>query len=140
MMVLGNECSAMLMVHGNWNTLAKLETQLEKLEHALDLSIVSKRTEDAKLRGDALPYAIEVIAMDQPGIVHNLAHFFSSRNINIEDLATHSYAAPHTKTPMFLVNITIGIPATVHIAMLRDEFMDFCDELNLDAVMEPVKG
>jgi glycine cleavage system regulatory protein len=24
--------------------------------------------------------------------------------------------------------------------VLRDEFMDFCDQLNLDAIMEPVKG
>jgi len=28
----------------------------------------------------------------------------------------------------------------MHIAMLREEFLDFCDELNLDAVLEPIKG
>jgi glycine cleavage system transcriptional repressor len=27
----------------------------------------------------------------------------------------------------------------VHIAALREEFMDFCDQLNVDAIMEPVK-
>jgi glycine cleavage system transcriptional repressor len=78
--------------------------------------------------------------MDQPGIVHSLANFFSSRGITIEELVTRGYNAPHTGTPMFSVNMAIGIPATMHIAMLREEFMDFCDELNLDAVMEPVKG
>jgi glycine cleavage system transcriptional repressor len=41
---------------------------------------------------------------------------------------------------MCAVNITIGVPANIHIAMLREEFMDFCDDLNLDAMMEPVKG
>ena len=28
----------------------------------------------------------------------------------------------------------------LHIAALREEFMDFCDHLNLDAVIEPIRG
>ena len=92
------------------------------------------------LAGDVLPYAVEVVAVNQPGIVHHLASFFANRSINIEDMVTRSYSAPHTGTPMFSVNLAVGIPATTHIAMLREEFLDFCDELNLDAVMEPIKG
>jgi glycine cleavage system transcriptional repressor len=72
-------------------------------------------------------------------IVYSLTNFFSSRSISIEDLVTRSYSAPHTGASMFSVNIVIGVPANTHIAMLRDEFMDFCDELNLDAIMEPIK-
>jgi glycine cleavage system transcriptional repressor len=33
----------------------------------------------------------------------------------------------------------INIPASVHISGLREEFMEFCDQLNVDAIMEPVK-
>jgi len=29
---------------------------------------------------------------------------------------------------------------TQHIGVLREEFMDFCDHLNLDAIFEPVKS
>lgn len=140
MSVLGGEFTAIMLIHGNWNTLAKLEVQLERLEQSLGMTVVTKRTGGQSPRGDILPYAVEVIAMEQRGIVNSLANFFSSRSINIEEMLTRSYRAPHTSTPMFAVNITIGIPASVHIAMLREEFMDFCDELNLDAVMEPVKG
>ncbi len=140
MTILGGEFAAILMIQGNWNTLAKLEVQLKKLEHPLAMTITAKRTELRKPRSNVLPYAVEVIAMDQPGIVHSLANFFSSRGITIEELVTRGYSAPHTGTPMFSVNMAIGIQATMHIAMLREEFMDFCDELNLDAVIEPVKG
>ena len=35
--------------------------------------------------------------------------------------------------------ITIGIPANMHIAALRDDFLEFCDHLNLDAIMDPMK-
>ena len=70
----------------------------------------------------------------------NLAGFFADRNINIEDMATSTYAAAHTGTPMFSVHMTVGIPADMHIGALREEFMDYCDGLNLDAVLEPLKG
>ncbi|MCP4126884.1 MAG: glycine cleavage system protein R, partial [Gammaproteobacteria bacterium] len=36
--------------------------------------------------------------------------------------------------------MTVGIPSSIHIATLRDEFMEFCDGLNLDAVLEPLKN
>jgi glycine cleavage system transcriptional repressor len=140
MTVLGGEFAILLMVQGNWNTLTKLEMQLKRLEQALDMTIIAKRTEGRAVTGDVLPYAVEVVAVNQPGIVHHLASFFASRSINIEDMVTRSYSAPHTGTPMFSVNLAIGIPANTHIALLREEFLDFCDDLNLDAVLEPIKG
>jgi glycine cleavage system transcriptional repressor len=84
-----------------------------------------------------VPYSINVVAMDHPGIVHNLANFFALRGINIEELSTDTYPAPHTGTTMFSVNMTVGIPADTHIPTLRGDFLDHCDSLNLDAIFEP---
>lgn len=140
MTVLGGDFAVMLLVTGNWNSIAKLEDQLPQLGEKLGLTISLRRTEERQHSRDTLPYVVEVVALDNPGIVHNLAHFFSSRNINIQDLHTSSYAAAHTGTPMFAVHMTVQIPAKQHIAGLREEFMDFCDQLNLDAIIEPAKG
>jgi glycine cleavage system transcriptional repressor len=52
---------------------------------------------------------------------------------------TNSYHADHTGTSMFSLHMTINIPSRLSIAALRGEFMDFCDHLNLDAIIEPVK-
>ena len=41
---------------------------------------------------------------------------------------------------MFSVYMVVSVPVAVHIPMLREEFLDFCDHLNLDAILEPVKG
>ena len=41
--------------------------------------------------------------------------------------------------PMFSLHMTIVVPAHLSVAGLRSEFMDFCDHLNFDAIMEPVK-
>ncbi|GAB0148420.1 glycine cleavage system transcriptional repressor [Marichromatium sp. PS1] len=140
MSVLGGEFAAMLLVEGKWNTLAKIENALPELERQLGMTIVSKRTGQRNAGANLLPYAVDVVSMDHPGIVNNLAAFFAERRINIEDMATSTYAAAHTGTPMFSVHIAVGIPADIHIAGLRDEFMDYCDGLNLDAVLEPLKS
>lgn len=140
MTVLGGDFAVILLVAGNWNSVAKLEDQLPALAERLGMTVTSRRTALRETQGNLLPYAVDVVALDNPGIVHNLANFFSSRQINIQDLTTTSYAAAHTGTLMFSVHMRVDIPARLHIATLRDEFMDFCDQLNLDAIIEPVKG
>lgn len=140
MTILGGDFAILMLVDGNWNSLAKLETQLQPLGERLGLTITARRTSPKEPRRDLLPYGIDVAAMDQPGIVHNLARFFSQRQINIQEMVTSSYAAAHTGTPMFTVHMTVDIPASLQISTLREEFMDVCDQLNLDAVMEPVKS
>lgn len=140
MMVLGGEFAIMLMVSGNWNTIAKLQDSMPMLEQELGMTIICKQTTSRQKGQKILPYVAEVISIDHQGIVSNLAEFFSSRQINIEDLSTSSYAAAHTGTPMFSVHMEIGIPATQSISVLREAFTDFCDDLNLDAVLEPIKS
>jgi len=140
MMVLGGEFSVLLLVSGNWNNLARLEDQVGQIGQKLDMSLSIKRTEPKQRNGEFLPYAVDVVALDHPGIVHNLANFFSQRSINIQDLSTTSYAAAHTGTQMFAVHMSLDVPADTHIATLREEFLEFCDQLNLDAVIEPLKG
>ncbi len=140
MTVLGGDFAVIQLVSGKWNQLAKLENQLESVGQELKLHLHWKRTTPPKPSGDLLPYAVDVVSMDHPGIVHQLAHFFSTRGINIRDLTTNRYAAAHTGTPMFSVHITLDVPGSTQIAVLREEFLEFCDRLNLDAIFEPVKG
>ena len=137
---LSSAFALLLQVTGNWNNIAKLEDQLPGLEQRLGLTVTAHCTRERTGGRDLLPYGVDVVAMDQPGIVHNLAKFFSERQINIQEMLTSSYAAAHSGTPMFSVHMTVEVPASIQIAGLREEFMDFCDQLNLDAVIEPIKA
>jgi glycine cleavage system transcriptional repressor len=139
MTVLGGEFAILLLVEGPWNQLARLESHLPELEKSLGLTILSRYTEPPPRKEEVMPYGVEVVSLDHPGIVHRLANFFSQRNINIIDLNTSRYAAPHTGTTMFSVQMNIGVPASTSIGELREEFLQFCDDMNLDAVMEPYK-
>ena len=83
---------------------------------------------------------MDVVALDHPGIVHNLASFFSQRSINIQDLShIQLFRRAHRHADVFGAHGS-GCPGETHIAGLREEFLDFCDRLNLDAVIEPIKG
>jgi glycine cleavage system transcriptional repressor len=129
MTALGNEFAVLMLVAGNWHTLAKLEGELTKL-----------RTETRPARADMVSYTVDVVCLDQPGVLHALAGFFSSRGIDIGDITTRSYSAAHTGAPMFSVYMVVHVPTRIHIAALREEFLDLCDHLNLDAILEPLKS
>lgn len=139
MTVLGDRFSMMLMLSGTWDAIAKIESMLPRLEHQLQIKVIGQRSEARKRQGNMMPYAIEVVAVDQAGIVHDITQFFAQRDIAVEDMYSGTYAAAHTGTPMFSLHMTISVPTNLSIAGLRGEFMDFCDHLNLDAIMEPVK-
>ena len=140
MTTLGSEFAVLLLVSGNWHTLSRLEQGFDKIRESGDLRISVKKTDAKPVDKNRMPYAVDIVSLDQQGIVFNLANFFTARDIEIADVATRSYAAAHTGAPMFAVQMAINVPSSIHVAQLREEFMDLCDHLNLDAILEPVKS
>ena len=139
MTVLGGEFAVLMLVAGDNNTLEQLEKGRDTLASSLDLLITLKRTQARNIgeQPTCLPYEVEVVAMDNPGIVHEIANFFSSRSINIDDLHTGTYAAPHTGTRMFSLQMVLSMQAAQSVGELRDTFLDFCEARNLDATLSP---
>ena len=138
MAALGNEFAVVLLVSGNWHSLAKLETELAKFAAESELTLHLRRTEPRATRAD-LPYTIDAVCLDQTGVVSGLAGFCAQRGIDIAQVSTQSYAAANTGAQMFAVQMSISVPARIHLAHLREEFLDFCDARNLDAILDPVK-
>ena len=143
MTVLGGEFAIIMLITGNWNAVAKFENPLPRLQkkgEPLDAFHVQlKGTPERKDTARVIPYAVEVVSIDRAGIVSDVANFFARRGINVEDVYTSTYPAPHTGAAMFSLHMTVGLPGDMSIASVRGEFMDFCDDLNLDAVLAPVK-
>jgi len=138
MSVLGDEFALVMLVTGTEETISHIENSLPGLQDSLGLTIISKQT-DARISEERrLPYCVNVVAMDNPGIVHDVTGFLSNRGINVEELSTSTYSAAHTGTPMFSLDLNISLPADVNISQLRNDFLSFCDGLNLDARLEPV--
>ncbi len=135
MSVLGGEFAMMLLVSGESAAIDDFLAELPALEDSLDMQLLARTTRPQATPTALVPCRVEVVAMDHPGIVHELARFFSSRNINIVELETESQPAAHTGTPMFSMRMVIGVPADQPIGRLREEFLATCEEHNLDANM-----
>lgn len=136
---VGRDVSVSALAVGSWDAIAKLETMLGRLDREEGLKLVWYRTGPKPLQSNLLPYVVEVVAADKPGILFQLADFFDAQTITIESLHCSRYRAMQTGAEMFSAQVTIGVPADMHIAAFRDDFLEFCDRLNLDAIMDPMK-
>jgi glycine cleavage system transcriptional repressor len=139
MTTLGGEFAILLLVSAPWNAIAKLEDQLPGIGKSLELTVSSKRTSAQKEAPEQLPYHVEVVAIDTPGIVYRLSDFFSGQGCNIHDLQTNRYLAAHTGAPLFSLHMAINLPRDKSVSQIREQFFTLCDELNLDGIIEPIK-
>ena len=140
MLPLGGEFGMLVLVTGNWHAIARLESELVRLAESTGLALQVRRTEPRALREDHIPYSIDVIGPDHPGIVAGLAGFLTARHIEIAEVASRSYAASQTGAAMFAVQMMINVPSRQPISQLREDFLEYCDSQNLDAILEPVKN
>jgi glycine cleavage system transcriptional repressor len=137
---LGQSTASYLLIQGNWNQIAKVESALDLLEKRMEIKIHSLRTE-AKEKGkeSSVPYTLETISLDKESIIESITTFLLGRDIEIEEITGSSYLAPYAQTPVFSTKLVILIPPQLHLLSLREEFLDFCDHLNIDAILEPIK-
>jgi len=133
MSVLGGEFAVMLLVTGNETSLNSIKQQKASLSDSLNLNLLIKSTTKPNDSDEQARYKITVEGMDNPGIVHKLAHYLSHQNINIVNMQTDSGHAPHTGTPLFTVNMLVDIPTRQNIQQIENDFAALCDELNMDA-------
>jgi glycine cleavage system transcriptional repressor len=134
------EVAAHLLVDGNWNHIVKLENALEALAGRCKLKVHTLRAREEQAEPEqVVPYSVDIFASDQIDNIHELAAFFLGRGIKIMDLSTSRYPAPYSGAPLFMAHLIVKIPTHVKIVSLRDEFLEFCDHQNLDAILEPVK-
>lgn len=139
MAVMGGEFAVLMLVSGSGQAIAAMEQACPALGRELDLALQTRRTRQKSRQVASRPYRIEVSALDQPGLVHELANFFASRHLNIEALDTSTYAAPHTGSQMFTLRMTVNLPADTPVAALRESFLEHCDARNLDAAFEAAR-
>jgi glycine cleavage system transcriptional repressor len=137
MTVLGGEFALLMLLSGQKADIDAAASAIPEIADTFALTTILKRTQPRKSVPASRPYRVEVVALDHPGIVREIASFFSNLQINIEEMETGTYAAAHTGTSMFSLEMTVNVPATTSIAGLKDAFVAFCDQRNLDALIEP---
>ncbi|UTW08607.1 glycine cleavage system protein R [Pseudomonas benzenivorans] len=133
----GEFSALVLQISGNWDALARLESSLPSLAKKHSFSVNVIRSGNADSRPQALPYVAYVSSVYRPDILNELCQFFIDHHVELENLTCDTYQAPQTGGTMLNATLTVTLPAGTQISWLRDQFLDFADALNLDALIEP---
>ncbi len=136
MAVLGGEFALLLMASGNDEALTKVEHRLTDSEQRLGLRLLCKRTSGPRRPANVLPYSIRVSGFDRPGIVQAVSSLLARRGVNLRALESRVAHAPHSGTPLFVLEADLEIPSEVALAELRRELTAACDQENLDVSFE----
>ncbi len=141
MSMMGGHCMGLLVVQGNWNHVAKLENLLSAYQQRTGFHVYYKRLggEGGSGKEDALLYVTEAVAKDQPGILGDLVDFFVSQGVGIQDLRSSCYQVPYVKSAVSTIHMLLKIPNDISVITLRDDYLEYCEKLYVDAILEPVK-
>lgn len=137
---LGEHFCAALLLSGNWSALGKLESALPGLAEQLGLQLEYAHTEAVPPAGDTRPYAAEVVAPQQANLLAELIGFFAAQDVAATEISAQTYESGYTGAPMCNVHMTLMVPLTQHPQTLRESFMDLCDDLHADGLLDPIKS
>ena len=135
----GDRVSVVAGVTGHWNSVAKLEDALARLDGKDGLQVVASRADGDPARSEIIPYLAEITGADRPGVLAQMVRFFAERGISIEDLHATTNRTQYSETQIGSAHITVGLPVALSLATVRGEFMDLCDEINVDGVLAPLR-
>ncbi len=136
---LAGQFAIILQVSGALEDLQQLDRDLSEKMPQIGLEYISRISREQVTDRQAIPYRIQILSMDNPGIVNQISQYLSRSNINILSMQTDSYPAPHTGTQMFSMTITISLAGDNRIADVKEGLNEICDNLNLDMSIEGVK-
>lgn len=131
--------AAYFLIAGNWNHIAKLEGMLEALKARFEIQLNFLRPTQSAPALEGVPYTLETISMDKSDVLFAVTSFLMERGICIDEVTASRHPAPFFNTPVFSTKFVLLVPPQVRILSLREEFLDFCDGLNIDAILEPIK-
>jgi glycine cleavage system transcriptional repressor len=84
-----------------------------------------------------VPYIVHITSVSSPHTLNQLLSFFNAHRIKVNELSISHYLANKTLAKMQTIVMTVLLATDVHLADLRENFIMFCDEYNLDAIFEP---
>jgi glycine cleavage system transcriptional repressor len=136
MAVLGGEFALLLLVSGSDQALERTSAVAAENAATLGLDIVHRRTTGPRRAANVMPYRIRVSGFDRPGIVQAITGVLARRRVNVSSLASNLTYAPHSGTPLFVLDADLEVPSETVLSELRRELTAKCDDENLDLSFE----
>lgn len=135
---MGQEMALTAFIEGSWGAIARVEVGLINLEKRFNAKIHATRTVLPDLSEKLMSYGVHAVTIDRPGILSGLTNFFMQENILIEDIKAETFLRSNGIRILSL-SLQLQIDIKVNISTLRNNFLTYCDNMNLDAGIEPLR-
>ena len=141
MAVLGGQFAFMMLFSGSGPDVVRLEGDLAAFlkESGLQAQLLPAMAPAMVDRQPALPVRVELVAMDAPGIMVQLAQILEENKVNIESLEARLAPAPSSGTSISSVKMKIAVPRDVSPVDLKRALLDLAKQINLDILFQPVQ-
>jgi glycine cleavage system transcriptional repressor len=128
-----------VLFSGTWSAIAKIEAGLNTFQKKTKTQLIQQRVTMTNNSKSAIPYTLYVVMQDEPRMLNQILRYLKQEGLFIQEIFVESYKARFTQIAMQSLTVRIQLNSALSIGEWRDQFMLFCDEINVDAVMEPEK-
>ena len=87
-----------------------------------------------------MPCVISAVALDHPGIVHNLSHAVSQKGANVESLESSCAPAPLTGSPLFTLEMVCSLPKEIAFGQFKEALEQVGKDLGVDLSVRLLKS
>jgi glycine cleavage system transcriptional repressor len=140
MAVFCGEFAVIVLISGSTPDLDQISRSHKNIEKETQLTVAVKTPAARRSAELLLPYALTASCMDHPGVVYHISDILSSMGVNIDSMETKAYSAPVSGTPLFQLEARLSVPARVNINQLRDRFVEFQAQENIDIDLTAIKA
>lgn len=127
----------LIRLQGNWDRVTRLESALNDLAQRHQMALNVERNPNAPANDRHLPYIIDAIGLVSAGVTSVMAQFCRNQGIVLREMSSHVYRPAHSTEKLIQLRAWIQVPADLHLGRMKSDFFDLCDNLNLDAAIEP---
>lgn len=142
----GDQITSCVVLTGQW----ALPQQAEKVSRRLRkqgvrVTVTSVDDKEPPRRKKAvsakiIPLTVQAVAENTTDVMKELLEFFILRKMKIVDLYSEAYSTSHSDTEMTTIGFTVLFDSELSLSVLREEFLEFCDQINVDGLLEIEKS
>ncbi len=135
---LGGEFAVLVLATGKDDDLLRLEAALPGFLAQSGLLGFAKHTEANPSGPPTRHYQLEVSGLDRAGIVQKVSALLVARGINVTSFESRVEHAPHSGTPVFLMDAQIDLPEDVDVLALEKELENACARDQLEFILNRI--
>jgi glycine cleavage system regulatory protein len=135
---LAGRFAGVLRIEVDAGRVEQLEAALKALEGS-GLRLVLERS-GPPAGGKLRAVEIELLGLDRPGLVRQIAELLADRGANVEELRTDRFSAPMSGELLFRAQLRVNVPEELPVARLRGDLEQLAADLMVELRLAEALG